>query len=194
MKLLLPLLIATSIAGSAIAQTTPSEFQPDGILTKIVKTDEGPERVSVGDDIYNRNGEDQTLRSAASLKGRPASYFYTLQNDGTEADAFLIRGTKGNRFFRVGYFAGDRNVTGAMIGRGVRTGEVAAGEAFDQTVRAVVKPNGRAILRSKKPRRAGTITTAITAVSRGSADTDDVKLDRVLAKTFAKRDRDRNRD
>lgn len=189
MKLPAILLLATvvGLAQSAFSQTTPPDFQPDGILGKLVRTDEGPKRVVVGNDIYNSNGEGQSLRSAVSLKGRPAQYSYRLQNDGALADAFRVRGTKGNRFFRVAYLAGDRNVTGRITSRGIATGEIDPGESFSETIRVLVKPNGRAIKRSKSPRRAGNLTTSITAGSRGSASTDDPKIDRVLAKTFVTR-------
>lgn len=193
MKILaIPLLFLTiGFTPVAWSQGEPPEvqpdFQPDGTLAKLVRADPGTERVVVGGDIYNRSARGQTLRSAVSLKGRPAQYFYRVENDGAMDDAFRLRATDGGRFFRVAYFAGSRNVTGRITGRGLATGEIASGEPFSSPVRVVVKPDKRKILRSRSPRRAGRLNTSISAISRGSTSTDELKSDRVLARTIVKR-------
>lgn len=142
------------------------DFRPDGIICKPVRTDEGVQLRCAGDDVYNRTGKGQGVRGETTLRGS-ANYGYRLQNDGGETDAFLIRGTRGNKFFRVGYFQDGKNVTGQVSGRGLRSGPIEAGEAIENPIRIIVKANPRAVLRAGK-RAKKRILTAVTAVSRGS--------------------------
>lgn len=90
---------------------SPPRNQPDGRIQEKGKS-------LKGNDVYNLSGRRQTLQ----LKGRAGRRFdhrFSVQNDGDVSDDFIVKGTKGNRFFDVDYFqlgpGGRKNVTNNLV-------------------------------------------------------------------------------
>lgn len=125
---------------------TPISFQPDGIIGNSTDPSRG-----VGNDIYNTNAANQNL-TRVSRKARPVAAVGIVQNDGDATDNFILRGTGGNRYFSVSYFAGI-NLTANVLSGTLQSGSLNAGE--DESLSIQVKPK-RSKLR-KKIRRNGRV-------------------------------------
>jgi hypothetical protein len=54
----------------------------------------------LGNDVYNRNGRRQTVAVRID-DGEGVRFWLTLQNDGTDADTFTVKGCRGNSHFVV---------------------------------------------------------------------------------------------
>jgi hypothetical protein len=58
----------------------------------------------LGDNLYNSDGAGQTASSTVPM-GAKATYFMTIQNDGTAPDSLIVTGTVGAGLWRVQYFS-----------------------------------------------------------------------------------------
>jgi len=106
--------VTTDLAG----QTPPSEVRtytvaarrPDG---RIRQGATGP---MVGENVVNTTGAGQT-RTVQQVRGGQATFFVTLQNDGTMPEQLRVRGQPGTTNYAVRYATGGQDITAA-----VRTG------------------------------------------------------------------------
>lgn len=127
------------LAGSALeAAAAEGASQPDILIRN------RREAGYAGENVYNATGARQ-LRAQSTVLF-PILHELRVENDGTQADRFLIRGPAavGNGW-RVSYydsyqtgFAGGKDVTAAVAGRGWRTRWLQPGEAIE--FRAEVAP------------------------------------------------------
>jgi hypothetical protein len=128
---------ATDGAGNTTTVTHTYEVavgahQPDGVLRRRAR---GP---WVGNQRYTADGTGQRI----VLTGRRGQVLTTLvrfQDDGTEADAFRIRGSRNSAAFQVRYLRGDRDVTAAIKAGTFTTPELAPGAYFPLRVEVTVK-------------------------------------------------------
>ncbi len=113
----------------------------------------------MGRGIHNRTGAGQTL-NLVSRKLRKVKAFATTSNDGLALDTIRVRGTAGNRLFKVAYFTanGERaNVTAAMTKGGVVLANLASGELRSYSVEIAPqkkllqrRKNGKTVVLKKK--------------------------------------------
>jgi Tol biopolymer transport system component len=96
-------------------------LQPDNLLSKSASIGAG-----VGGDVYNTTAAGQALK-LLSKKAKAVNAYLFVQNDGTQRDAFRVRGQVGNAFIPLSYFAGSKNVTGAVKSGSYNTGSLAVG-------------------------------------------------------------------
>lgn len=96
-------------------------LQPDNLLSKSASIGAG-----VGGDVYNTTAAGQSL-GLLTKKAKAVNAYLFVQNDGTAADAFRVRGQIGNAFIPLSYYAGSKNVTGAVKSGNYNTGTLAAG-------------------------------------------------------------------
>jgi hypothetical protein len=93
----------------------------------------------VGNNVYNTTGASQTVL-AKVLRGRKATFFVKVQNDGRVADSFRILGPGGKPGFAVRYLAGasgSNEITGAVKAGTYTLGNLAPGQT--RVFRLVVK-------------------------------------------------------
>lgn len=95
--------------------------QPDNLLGKSASIG-----AAVGGDVYNTTAAGQSL-GLLSRKARAVNAYLFVQNDGSAADAFRVRGQAGNAFIPLSYFAGAKNVTATVKSGAYNTGTLAAG-------------------------------------------------------------------
>ena len=82
-----------------------------------------------GDDIHNTTGRGQTQGRVLAI-GDAATYRLAIQNDGSEASQFVIRGTGGTPDWQVQYFnrgTGGADITAQVTGAGYQTPSIAPG-------------------------------------------------------------------
>ena len=99
----------------------------------------------VGDDVINGSGAGQKARVTAKGTKR-VKFFPVQQNDGDALTAFLLRGTRGNQFFKVSYrslSAPAGNVTGAVVRGQLTSSELDTGEVH--LLRIDVKPSRKTV-------------------------------------------------
>ena len=106
--------IAASTGGDIfVADTINDRVQrfawprPDARIRK------GMTGTSVGDNVYNTTGANQT-RTGSSAPGTPVTYYVTAQNDATFSDRISLRGTATTSRFTVRYSTGGADITGAV--------------------------------------------------------------------------------
>lgn len=95
--------------------------RPDTILSKSTAIG-----VGVGGDVYNSTAAGQSL-GLLSKRAKAVNATLFVQNDGTQGDAFRVRGQIGNAFIPLSYFAGSKNVTSAVKSGNYNTGTLAVG-------------------------------------------------------------------
>ena len=124
----------------------------------------------VGSNIYNTTGSGQTVTVRAKRTGK-ATFDLAIQNDGTLANTFKVRGTGNKPGFVVRYFAGTTDITAAVKNGVYRVRNLAPGQT--KTLRIVVKvkagtPIGtvRSWLVTATSTRSSTIKDAVLAKVR----------------------------
>jgi hypothetical protein len=145
-------------------------LQPDNLLSKSAAIGAG-----VGGDVYNTTAAGQSL-GLLSKQAKAVNATLFVQNDGTGSDAFRVRGQIGNAFIPLSYFAGSKNVTGAVKSGNYNTGNLAVGA--NRTLKISATP-----VRSKvaKVRNGKTVwlRKSCSAVIMSTSVTDPTKSDAV---------------
>ena len=145
-------------------------LQPDNLLSKSAAIGAG-----VGGDVYNTTAAGQSL-GLLSKQAKAVNATLFVQNDGTGSDAFRVRGQIGNAFIPLSYFAGSKNVTGAVKSGNYNTGNLAVGA--NRTLKISATP-----VRSKvaKVRNGKTVwlRKSCSAVIMSTSVTDATKSDAV---------------
>lgn len=122
------------------APVVSAALQPDGLIRVL----SGAASYK-GDNVYSTTGAGQSVR-AKSKRRRHQTFSVRVQNDGTAADVFRVVGPGAERGFRVGYFLGTTNVTGAVVTGTFLSPMLAPGAAVD--LRVVVRVRRRASIGS----------------------------------------------
>jgi uncharacterized delta-60 repeat protein len=130
----------------------------------------------LGSNIYNTTGAGQTLDFGLGNKTTKSAYF-GIQNDGSAADSFKVKGTPGNSDFTVNYFKGSKNITAAIVAGTYQTSSLAVGAT--EIVKVSVTTNGA---RAAKKR-----TLTITASSVAKATASDTGLIKLTSKAKKKK-------
>jgi uncharacterized membrane protein len=99
------------------------------------------ENTLVGDDIFNSTAEDQ-VRKWSAKRGQARQFHVDIQNDGTEAGDFSVKGCGNSRGFKVTYRYGGGNVTSAVVAGDLDTNQLDPDEA--DTVFMTIKPTRKA--------------------------------------------------
>jgi arylsulfotransferase ASST len=110
----------TVTAGSA-------HFQPDALI----KAHSGGR--FVGGNVYGGSHR-QHIRQRIAHAGRSKSSRVRFQNDGSVADRITVKGTRGNKGFRVNYLVGGRNVTRRVRNGTYRTPMLAPGRRLTMRI------------------------------------------------------------
>lgn len=98
------------------------ENRPDATIRAI-----SPEPgVKVGNDIYNTDGQDQTLTVEAA-PGTITTFAVRFQNDGDVKDTFRVLGPGSTTDFRVRYYLAGANATAAVTAGILRLTDIRAG-------------------------------------------------------------------
>ena len=92
----------------------------------------------IGNDIHNATGALQTKSQSVGC-GQTAAYYCRVQNDGVNADSFIVTGPASGSGWEVGYvdYATDSIITGAVTGAGWNTGVIAPGQYVVVLIRVV---------------------------------------------------------
>ncbi len=154
-------------------------YQPDGTVGATAAK-------LAGRGIHNPSGAGQTL-NLVSKKLRKVKGIVTATNDGLATDSLLVRGTAGNKLFKVAYFtaSGPRaNVTGAMSKGGTVLANLASGEVRHYSVEIAPqkkglqkkKKNGKKVILKKK------YNGRVTLSSQNAPAKTDVVIYRVQTK------------
>lgn len=144
--------------------------QPDTILSKSASIGAG-----VGGDVYNTNAAGQSLK-LLSKRAKAVNATLFVQNDGTGSDAFRVRGQIGNAFIPLSYFAGSKNVTGAVKSGNYNTGSLAVGASRMLKIAATPVRSKVAKVRKKKT---VWLRKSCSAVITSTSVTDPTKRDAV---------------
>ena len=113
----------------------------------------------IGNGVYNTTGAGQSVTTKLK-KVKKTRFFFEGQNDGGLADTIRMRGTRGNKKFRVAYFqttGGFTNVT-AAVGAGTLS------QSFGPLERFAFRVDTKGKSRVRKRGR-GTLRLAISATS-----------------------------
>jgi Calx-beta domain len=136
----------------------PPTYQPD-LLVK------GPTNTTYkGDNVCNTLAGQTTSTRVA--KGKSATFYAKLQNDGNVSDTYAIKGKASTSSFSIRYFRGTTNITNAVVGGSETTGPVAAGKSW--TMRVMIAPKA-----------AATVGAVIRDIVSGHSNTDTTKKDAV---------------
>lgn len=122
---------------------TVAARQPDGRIRA------GTNGATAGDDRYNANGTGQN-RTVRVAKGRTATFFVTVQNDGSHPEALRVRGQPGTTNYGVRYFTGGVDIT-ALVRTGNYTTPTLAVDGV-RTIKVVVTVGNRAPVGSRVDR------------------------------------------
>ncbi|MET1050242.1 MAG: hypothetical protein ABWZ55_11475, partial [Acidimicrobiales bacterium] len=114
---------------------TVAPRRPDGRIQL------GANGATVGDGVYNLTGVGQT-RTARTARGASATFFVTIQNDGTTPEAFRLRGQPSTTNYTVQYFTGGVDITLPANNGTYQTPVLAPGAI--RTVKVVVTVGSRA--------------------------------------------------
>lgn len=154
-------------------------YQPDGTVGATAAK-------LAGRGVHNPSGAGQTL-NLISKKLRKVKGIVTATNDGLATDSLLVRGTAGNKLFKVAYFtaSGPRaNVTGAMSKGGTVLANLASGEVRHYSIEIAPqkkglqkkKKNGKKVILKKK------YNGRVTLSSQNAPAKTDVVIYRVQTK------------
>lgn len=130
----------TNVATVDSDETEPVESNPVDVTVGRVRPDAKIRKgtgVTVGNNIYNTTGADQT-RTASVASGGTATFTLKFQNDGTVDDDFVIKGPASTTRFRVTYLVGGVDVTSQVIAGTYRFEDVApaASRTMTMTIKA----------------------------------------------------------
>jgi hypothetical protein len=154
--------VATTVTAATTTPTTPTH-RPDA-LVRVGK------KPFVGNDVYNRTGEKQTVKGATAKK--PVRYTVRVQNDGNAPDTLRVKGTRSSKTFTVTYKAGTNNITKQATKGTYRVRNLAPGAS--RLITITVTPKKTTKIGAKTP-------TKVTITST----TDTTKTDTV--KTITRR-------
>lgn len=119
----------------------PGAPRPDGLIKKGT-------RAYVGNGVYNTAGTGQTV-TAKKRPTQKTTFFIVVQNDGSAKDGFTVAGAGQKMGFRVAYFAGNLDITAAVVAGRYRSRNLDPGER--DVIKLVVKVKATAkkgVLRS----------------------------------------------
>jgi hypothetical protein len=122
----------------------------------------------VGDNMYNTTGAGQS-KTGSAKKGKTITFGISIQNDGTNADAFKVKatGSAASRY-TVKYYAGTKDITAKVVAGTYKTASLAAGAAVLITVKVTIKTTAA---------KGSKVTRLVTITSVGSGtQRDAVKL------------------
>lgn len=114
---------------------------------------------ALGEGVYNETARDQT-REWTVKRGKKRAFKVDLQNDGTEAGDFALRGCKGSGGVAVSYKLGGKDVTSKVTSKNGHKVK-ALGKAAKAPVKVVLK----AAKNAKKGKRKACKITAQTAAA-----------------------------
>jgi hypothetical protein len=100
--------------------------------------------VGLGNGIYNTTGLSQSF-AATSRRAKVVRAALVIENDGNLEDDFLVRGSQGNRSFKIVY-QDTGNRTAEVVAGTHATGAVDPGGADALTI--IVTPNRKVLLKS----------------------------------------------
>jgi uncharacterized membrane protein len=150
--------VATTVTAATTTPTTPTH-RPDA-LVRVGK------KPFVGNDVYNRTGEKQTVKGATAKK--PVRYTVRVQNDGNAPDTLRVKGTRSNKTFTVTYKAGTNNITKQATKGTYRVRNLAPGAS--RLITVTVTPKKTTKVGAKTPTKVTITSTTDTT------KTDTVKL------------------
>jgi hypothetical protein len=119
---------------------------------------------TLGNDVYNQSGKDQTSRSSAK-PGQNSSFKIGLQNDGTEQGTVNVDGCGSSSGVHVSYLAGSHNVT-QQVRNGVYARQLDPDEHASLKLKMSVAPHANA----------GKTTCPVKASTAANADVVKAKL------------------
>lgn len=122
----------------------------------------------IGDNIYDLSGSSQAVNLLLKQAAKSKRGFLKFQNDGHESDLISIKGTKGNKFFKVTYLNGKNNVTAAVTSGTFKTGNISQGGSFSLRVEVTA-------LKKSKGKKYNLLITATSQVDTSSIDTVLIK-------------------
>jgi glutamyl endopeptidase len=122
------------------------------------------DRTFVGDDVVNVTGAGQS-RGTGVARGGSATFYVRIQNDGSAADAFTVRGQGSHPKFTVRWFAGTTEVTTAVRAGTYRSPNLNAGGTT--VLRAVLTARGTSA-------RGQAVTATMTVTSAANPAMKDV--------------------
>lgn len=160
---------------STLATAPPPDiFQPDMRV--------GPSLTSAqGDGIYGTFGGQASV--LVSKKARRVTGVIAVENGGNTDDSYSMRGSRGNRIFRVKYLSGGANVTAGLIAGTHNTGVLSPGDSPHQ-VALIVRPKKskikKVIKRPGQPRRVRYKKKKISLFYNTISDTDAAATDQGL--------------
>jgi len=111
---------------------------------------------TVGNDVINTTGAGQN-RSARVLRGRSATFFVTVQNDGSHPERIRVWGQRSTRHFTVAYWTGGQNVTAGVQAGSYRTPVLGPGGI--RTIKVVVTVRNTAPVGSRIDRLVSSTST-----------------------------------
>lgn len=145
-------------------------LQPDNLLSRSAWIGAG-----VGSDVYNTTAAGQSLK-LLSKRAKAVNAYLFVQNDGTQGDAFRVRGQVGNAFIPLSYFAGSKNVTGAVKSGSHNTGSLAVGA--NRMLKIAATPVRSKVSRVRKKKTVW-LRKSCPAVITSTSVTDPSKRDAV---------------
>lgn len=92
--------------------------------------------IATGSNVYNLTGKGQT-QPVKITSGKTRTVQVGIQNDGTAADTFKVKGTAGNKNFAITYLNGTRDVTASVVAGKFITSSLDPGEMV--TLKAKIK-------------------------------------------------------
>lgn len=147
------------------ATTTTNEYKPDNLIKR---QNEGG---YLGDDVYNADGTDQTLKQYASY-GVIVVDNIKIENDGNTSDSYTVTDSQSGLGWTVTYYdalQGGNDITSQVTGIGWSTPELEAG-AYKEI---------RMELLAEEP-----ADTSFEVLVTSTSNHDDTKVDAVKALTF----------
>jgi hypothetical protein len=116
-------------AKAAASRVRLNPYRPDGLIRKGTAS-------YVGNNVYNTTGTGQAV-TARKKRGKKATFYVRVQNDGTVTDSFRVKGAGAKKGFAVSYLSGTRDVTSAVTHGTFTVKGLAPGQA--RVIRLVVK-------------------------------------------------------
>lgn len=140
--------IVTAGSGTPTAQNETSFFlaRHEGGNIKVDARIGPTKRAMQGNNFYDTTGTAQT-RELFIQKGRTASMYFVVQNDGTHPENFRVQGTRGNDRYRIRYYHDEEDITHQVINAKLDTGDLAPGKVY--RIRARITPTKKSSEKSR---------------------------------------------
>ena len=116
----------------------------------------------VGNGIYNATGQNQT-KTVKTKAGSTVSFAVKIENDGTDADTYTVKGGDSAKGYTVSYMVGAANYTAKVTG-GNYSFTLSPGQTKSITMKVVVKSTGTASWSSLVKVTSGHDTSKVDAV------------------------------